>query len=336
MHRIERATFSETMTKIELPSQITDSQLKEFESTAIQAVSKAGPYVLDRIATPMEIESKTGRPGRDLVTDVDKNSQIIIADIITGRFPDHQFLGEEDQKEEVDPAADLVWAVDPIDGTANYVNGSMTHAVAVGLMYRGQPIVGAVWSPSPMSESRGTIVHARLNGGTKLDGETTRVLSPSDELSRPVSGRLSVLPGNARSVFKFDKRMRGHGGDVRVTGSAAHEMANVGTGLYQYSIGGVAAVWDFAAATIIVREAGGDVMVLATDGNWRIFDGWSQPYANDAATFRHLRDWRGIMLASHPETMRFLAQNIRFRRPNALTKMWRQRLGNRRQHRRQA
>ena len=336
MHPIEPASFGEKMTKIQLPSQITDSHLEEFETTAIKAVSEAGVYVLDRIASPMEIESKTGRPGRDLVTDVDKNSQIIIADIITERFPDHQFLGEEDQKEEVDPAADLVWAVDPIDGTANYVNGSMTHAVSVGLMHRGQPIVGAVWSPWPMSESRGTVVHARLNGGTKRDGETARVLSPTDELGRPVSGRLSVLPGNARSVFKFDKRMRGHGGDVRVTGSAAHEMANVGTGLYQYSIGGVAAVWDFAAATIIVREAGGDVMILATDGNWRIFEGWGRPYANDAATFRHLRDWRGIMLASHPATMRFLAQNIRFRRPNALTKMWRGRFSHRHQNRNRA
>ena len=321
------------MNKIQLPPQITDSQLEEFEHAAITAVSKAGSYVLDRIASPMEIESKTGRPGRDLVTDVDRNSQIIISDIIIGQFPEHQFLGEEDQQEDVDPAADLVWAVDPIDGTANYVNGSMTHAVSVALMYRGQPIVGAVWSPSPMSDTRGTIVHARLNGGTKLDGETTRVLSPTDKLGRPVSGRLSVLPGNARSVFKFDKRMRGHGGDVRVTGSAAHEMANVGTGLYQYSIGGVAAVWDFAAAAIIVREAGGDVMVLGNDGSWRNFDGWAQPYTNEASTFKYLQEWRGIMLASHPDTIRFLAENIRFRRPNLLAKMWRQRNAHRRQHR---
>ena len=52
-------------------------------------------------------------------------------------------------------------------------------------------------------------------------------------------GRLSVIPGNARSVFNFDKKMRGHAGDVRVTGSAAHEMSSVGTGLYQFAI----AVW---------------------------------------------------------------------------------------------
>ena len=311
------------MTHIDLPPEFRDSQLSEFENVAIEAASKAGAHVLDRIAFPMHIESKSGRPGRDLVTNVDRNSQIIISDIITKRFPDHQFLGEEDQSEEVDIAADLIWAVDPIDGTANYVNGSMTHAVSVALMHRGSPIVGAVWIPWPLSPTGGIVVHARLNGGAKRNGETMKVLKPIDELDRPVSGRLSVLPGNAGSVFKFDKRMRGHSGDIRVTGSASHEMVNVGTGLYQFAIGGVAAVWDFAAAIVIVREAGGEVMILASDGSWRDFNGWSQPYTNDTATFKHLRDWRGIMLASHPKTMRFIAENVRFRIPSQISKFWR-------------
>ena len=323
MHSLHTAKQSNDKARTSLPPELDESQLSEFEDVAVEAASKAGSYVLDRIALPMEIESKSDRPGRDLVTDVDRKSQIIISDIITQRFPDHQFLGEEDQSEEVDPAADLVWAVDPIDGTANYVNGSMTHAVSVALMHRGSPIVGTVWSPWPTSPDGGIVVHARLNGGTKRNGETMKVLAPTDELGRPVSGRLSVLPSNARSVFKFDKRMRGHGGDVRVTGSASHEMANVGTGLYQYAIGGAAAVWDFAAAIIIVREAGGEAMILAADGSWRDFYGWSQPYANDVATFKRLRDWRGIMLASHPETIRFIAENVQFRKPSQIGKFWR-------------
>ena len=311
------------MTQSTMLQHFDEAQLEEFEAVAVEAASTAGTYVLERISSPMEIESKTGRPGRDLVTDVDKNSQVIISDIVTERFPEHQFLGEEDQTEEVDPAADLVWAVDPIDGTANYVNGSMTHAVSVALMYRGTPIAGAVWSPWPTSDDGGIVVHARLNGGAKRGGETMRVLEPTDELGRPVSGRLSVLPGNARSAFRFDNRFRGHAGDVRVTGSASHEMASVGTGLYQYAIGGTAAVWDFAAAVIIVREAGGEVMILASDGKWRDFDGWSQPYANNAATFKNLRDWRGIMLGAHPTTMGFIAENVQFRRPSQLNKLWR-------------
>lgn len=310
------------MTQITMSQPFDDDLLQQFEAVAVEAASKAGAYVLDRITSIREIESKSGRPGRDLVTDVDRNSQVLIYDIIKDKFPDHQFLGEEDQDEDIDPAEDLVWAIDPIDGTANYVNGSMLHAVSVGLMHRGVPIVGAVWNPWPTSDDGGIVIHARLNGGTKRAGEAMNVLVPTDDHGRPVSGRLSVHPNNARSVFKFNKRMRGHGGDVRVTGSASHEMANVGTGLYQYSIGGAAAVWDFAAAVIIVREAGGDVMLLAPDGNWHPFKGWSQPYSNDTPTFKRLRDWRGIMLASHPKSLPFITENIRFRRPSQIRKFF--------------
>ncbi len=302
-----------------------DAELAHFERTAVDAAAAAGEYVFNRLFTPMDVESKTGRPGRDLVTDVDRNSQGIIEKLILGEHPDHQILGEEDQKEDVDPASDLVWALDPIDGTANYVNGSLTHAVSVGLMYRGVPIVGAVWSPWASPSGIGTTLHARLNGGAKRDGVAIRVLEPTDEQGRPVSGRLSVLPGNARSVFKFDRQMIGHAGDVRITGSASHEMSNVATGLYQYCIGGTAAVWDFAAAVIIVREAGGEVMSLRGDGDWKPFQGWADPYANDKDTFKLLRDWRGIILGSHPKTVQFIAENVRFRRPNRLATLFRRR-----------
>ncbi len=315
------------MTNNPTPSPFDDAQLNRFEKVAIEAASTAGSYVLNRIASPMEIESKTGRPGRDLVTDVDRNSQSIIYDIIREKFPEHQFLGEEDQNEDIDPANDLVWAIDPIDGTANYVNRSMTHAVSIALMNRGNPIAGAVWTPSPTGENGGSVIHARMNGGAKQDSQVIRVLSPTDSLGRPVSGRLSVLPGNARHVFRFRSPFRGHAGDVRVTGSASHEMANVATGMYQYAIGGIAAVWDFAAAVVIIREAGGDAMLLGTDGDWHIFNGWAQPYANDTATFKRLRDWRGIMLAAHPQTMRFIAENVRYRRRGIFTNFLRRRTG---------
>ena len=107
MHLPHVARNPNPMTLKTTPTGIDDVQLKEFEDVAVEAASKAGSFVLERITSIMEIKSKTDRPGRDLVTDVDRNSQVIISDIITSRFPDHQFLGEEDQTEEVDPAADF-------------------------------------------------------------------------------------------------------------------------------------------------------------------------------------------------------------------------------------
>lgn len=154
------------------------------------------------------------------------------------------------------------------------------------------------------------------------------VAEPIDELGRPVSGRLSILPGNARSAFRFSRAMRGHAGDVRVTGSASYEMAHVASGMYQYGIMGTAAVWDFAAATIIVEEAGGEVLSLDPHtSSWKPFAGWGAPYANDSNTFKKMRDWRGIVLAAHPRTASFLSQNIIPRQRGIFSYISRQVLG---------
>lgn len=304
-----------------------DAVLSSFEEAAINAVSKAGEFALSRFLGPMDIEAKFGKPGRDLVTDVDRESQRIIADVMTEKHPEHQLLGEEDQKQDVDPAKDIVWCVDPIDGTANYVNGSLIHAISVGILYRGIPIAGAVWTPWSPSESGGAIIHARKDGGTKWLGNHTKVITPSDKQGRPISGHLSVLPGNARYVFKFNTALRGHLGDVRITGSASHEMANVATGMYQFGIMGAAAVWDFAAATIIVQEAGGTVLVLdPKNASWVPFNGWALPYSNDENTYKRMRDWRGVMMAAHPNTTAFLAQNLTPKQPNRIIKMLSDRL----------
>ena len=304
-----------------------DSVLSSFEESAVVAVSKAGEFALSRFLGPMDIQAKFGKPGRDLVTDVDRESQRIIAGIMAEKHPDHQLLGEEDQKQDVDPAKDVVWCVDPIDGTANYVNGSLIHAVSVGILYRGAPIAGAVWTPWSPSESGGAVIHARRGGGTKWLGNDTKVITPSDEQGRPVSGHLSVLPGNARYVFNFGSALRGHLGDVRITGSASHEMANVATGMYQFGIMGAASVWDFAAASIIVEEAGGTVLVLDhSNASWVPFNGWALPYKNDENTYKRMRDWRGVMMAAHPHTADFLSQHLKPRQPNRFIKMLNDRL----------
>ena len=306
---------------------IDDDSLIEFERAAIDAVKQSGDFALERFMGHMDVRSKSAIPGRDLVTDVDRESQRMIARVMAERFPDHQLLGEEDQSDNVEPAKDIVWAVDPIDGTANYVNGSITYAVSVGILYRGVPIAGAVWIPWASSDSNSTVIHGRLGGGATWGGEPIQVAIPSDDLGRPIAGRLSILPSNFRFAFRFSDKMRGHTGDYRVTGSASHEMVHVATGMYQYGIMGAAACWDFAAATIIVREAGGVVLEAHAENGWQEFKGWAQPYSNDQATYKKMRDWRGVVMATHPETAKFLAENLkprRLSRLNRLTRRFRQ------------
>ena len=90
------------------------SNFKKIEKTAIESVKLASEYVSSRFGTNLDIKSKSGTPGHDLVSDVDKKSQEIIKNIVSKNFPEHHFLGEEDEK--IDNAStDWIWAVDPID-----------------------------------------------------------------------------------------------------------------------------------------------------------------------------------------------------------------------------
>ena len=101
-------------------------------------------------------------------------------------------LGEEDDNENEPPATDFVWAVDPVDGTTNYVNGMPVHAVSVAVLYRGAPVAAAVWVPWP-SRSGSCLFHAYRDGGAWRDNERINV-RPAADNGQPVAGRLVGVP----------------------------------------------------------------------------------------------------------------------------------------------
>ena len=307
-------------------SPIDNLDLAGFRSAAEDAVAQAGEYVQSRFMGSLQVDSKSKQPGKDLVTDVDNRSQEIIESVMSKRYPDHQLLGEENQKRGIN-AKDIVWAVDPIDGTHNFVNQSATYAVCAGILYRGAPVAGAVWYPWPNAPGGSHIVSAHLGGGAQVSGQELQIGDPSDSTGSPVAGRLTALPINFRRGLRFSSEVRDKVGDIRVTGCAAQELLHVGTGIYQYSIVGIAAVWDFAAAAIIAREAGakvlstGDVRSWIDFDKWVDFEGWGLPYENDAATYERMRTWRGLILAAHPATAEYLKHNIVPKRPGMLTRI---------------
>ena len=297
------------------------AELQRFEDSLSVAVGKAGEYALSRFMGSLQVDSKSSQPGKDLVTDVDKRSQEMIASEMSERFPDHQLLGEEDQKDGGVSAEDIVWSVDPVDGTHNFVNQSATFAVSAGILYRGRPIAGAIWYPWPNGPGGSHIVRASLGNGAHLGDRRLSVAEPESESGRPVAGRLVTLPVGASRGLRFSSDVRGNVGDIRVTGCAAQEMLHVATAIYQYSIVGVAAVWDFAAAAIIVTEAGGKLLTTDDERQWTDFSGWGAPYANDVDTYERMRKWRGLMLAAHPKTADYLKTNIVPKRPSLLGRL---------------
>lgn len=302
----------------ELPDDVT---LQAAEQLAVRAVTAAGAFISERFGGPLEVMQKADRDGVDIVTDVDKASQNLIVSMIEERFPDHQILGEEDPPENEPPPEDFVWAIDPIDGTKNFVNGSTTHAVSVGLLYRGVSVAGAIWTPWP-GEKGYALIHARSGNGTWMDGTRVRVNGAKGE-GVPEAGRLAAVPGGLRVSFDIEKPLQGNLGELRMTGSTCYEMMMVATGSMQYALNGYSSVWDYAAGLVLVREAGGVSMTPGPNG-WREITGWQQFFTKEPDAFKQMRSWKGNILSSSHTTAKFVSTNLTpKRRPGLLRRAWR-------------
>ena len=288
--------------------------LVSFEQAAVDAVRQAGALVAQRFGGALEVSSKGDEDGKELVTDVDRASQRLIASLTVDRFPGHMLLGEEDAPDHPPPAADFVWAVDPIDGTTNFVNGLPVHAVSAGVLYKGRPVAGAIWVPWPSDAGAGAVLHARAGGGAWFNDRRLLIKDPDGD-GAPKNGRLSGVPGGLRWAYRVGKPLRRSMGEPRVSGSTTFETAMVATGVMQFTVSGSSYVWDYAASSLLASEAGGAVLMLGRDGRWAAFEGWGAPYANDTGTSKRLREWRGPMIMAAPKVAAFLAANLRPRRP---------------------
>src|SRR3954467_5629523 len=107
--------------------------MREFLSICDQAARVGGQVLLDwqhRFTARAE-------GCRDLVTEADVASQKAIREVLLGRFPEHDFLGEEDASfppvQPGEPKSEYRWIVDPLDGTANYVHRMAAFAVSIAL-----------------------------------------------------------------------------------------------------------------------------------------------------------------------------------------------------------
>ena len=126
---------------------ISDSEINRVEQCIVRAATEAGNFAKSRFGGILEISSKGDKTGKDLVTDVDRASQNLIAKIMAETCPGHVLLGEEDPPDEKQEASEWLWIVDPIDGTTNYVNSSNIYAVSIAALYKGETVAAAIWIP---------------------------------------------------------------------------------------------------------------------------------------------------------------------------------------------
>ncbi|HEY1978522.1 MAG TPA: inositol monophosphatase family protein [Xanthobacteraceae bacterium] len=196
--------------------------LADIEAQAVELASLAGREIMAAFGTIFTVRYKTGAADtvslRDPVSEFDRNVEILIRDRLTKRFPDHGIIGEE-LAERPGRNSDFVWAVDPIDGTTNFVNGFPLFAASIGVLHCGRPVVGAVWC-SISHALRAGVYHASVGGRLHFDGADV-----TPKLNAAVLRRLAGVP----MVADADEA----GWETRKTGSAALECALVAAGLLE-------------------------------------------------------------------------------------------------------
>jgi myo-inositol-1(or 4)-monophosphatase len=253
--------------------------LAELEATAVELARLAGAEIQNTLGRVLAVEYKgTAAEAAalgDPVSEVDRNVELLIRARLGERFPGHDILGEESE-ERPGRESDFVWAVDPVDGTTNFVNGFPLFAASVGVLHRHLPVAGAVWC-SASHALRAGVYHARRGGKLHFDGETI------DHVGNP--GVRRWLAGEPEATTR-----EGLPWDVRKTGSAAIERAFVSAGLLRVARFERPNVWDVAGGLVLVRATGG-VILARDDGGWTDFERFEAVVHVEKA-FADLRHWR--------------------------------------------
>ena len=235
------------------------SQLPELLAAAVEAAHR-GAELLESWRAKFSVREKSRA---DLVTDADQASQDTIKECLLGRFPGHQFLGEEESvgrsAEDTRPApgAPPTWVVDPLDGTANYVHDVPAYCVSIGLWAGGRPAVGVILDPR-LNE----VFTAAAGRGAFLNGKPIRVSAVPAVRDAMLSTGFPADYEKQRRNLDAWRAIAAHAQSLRRTGSTALNMAYVAAGRFDGYWAYDNWAWDVMAGAVLIAEAGGTLSAI--------------------------------------------------------------------------
>lgn len=230
---------------------------RELGQLAAAVAAEAAKLVQARRGDDHQTTTKTS--ATDLVTDVDREVEALIVERILAARPGDGVNGEEGAA--APGVSGVLWHVDPIDGTTNFVYGLPGYAVSIAAEVGGEVVAGAVADPS-----RGEIFTAVAGEGARRNGSPIRC-SEGDELGRAlvVTGFSYLAERRARQAAVLTKVLPAVR-DIRRLGAASTDLCAVACGRVDAFYERGLQIWDFAAGALIASEAGATVGGLDGDG----------------------------------------------------------------------
>ncbi|MGH8183771.1 MAG: inositol monophosphatase family protein [Rhodanobacteraceae bacterium] len=220
-------------------------------TVAIRAARAAGNVIL-RYMNRLESVAVIEKHHLDFVSEVDRQAEKEIVRELKRAYPAHAILGEETGVSGK-PGARFTWAVDPLDGTHNYLRGIPHFAVSIAQLDRGEPVHAVILDPLrneiyTASKGDGAFLNdrrIRVGKRESLDGAMLATGFPYRERRH-----LNAQLGMTRELLKRAE-------DIRRTGSAALDLAWTAAGRLDGYFETGLKIWDMAAGCLLVREAGG-------------------------------------------------------------------------------
>jgi myo-inositol-1(or 4)-monophosphatase len=229
--------------------------LHKLRDVAEAAARAAGAVALRGFKGPLDVRSKGGN---DIVTQYDTEAEHVALEIIRGRFPAHLILAEESgfTGDAQSAGSNFFWAVDPIDGTHNYAMQLpfWCVSVAVGDAATREVLAGVVFDPL-----HGEMFSAVSGGGATLNGSAISVARLSDPGDAALAYDIGYDPEIANRMLTLALHTHPHVNRLRLMGSAVLALTYVAAGRFDAYYHLRLQPWDIAAASLLVREAGGVV-----------------------------------------------------------------------------
>jgi myo-inositol-1(or 4)-monophosphatase len=222
---------------------------------AESAARAVGPSLIAAFRAEMAVDYK--RDLHDIVTIHDRNAEALIRDVIFANEPNSTMLGEEGGQI---GKGDIQWYVDPIDGTANFARGLAFWCVSIAAVEAGAVVAGVVYDPVADMLFASDLERSYLNGHVIVSKSVSDENRATLITGYPVS-RDFRLDGQDVALRRFGDLVETFS-TLRRPGSAALSIAHVAAGFADAAAGFGVNAWDVAAATLILKNAGGRYVPL--------------------------------------------------------------------------
>jgi fructose-1,6-bisphosphatase/inositol monophosphatase family enzyme len=230
--------------------------LKAWLGEAVSMADRSRELILESVRTGFE---HTLKDDGTFVTDVDTSVETALRARILESFPEHGIIGEE--LNDVNPDADFVWTIDPIDGTQSFRHRIPLYGTIISLLHHDIPVLGVIDLPALGIRCSGALGEGAFCGDEQLRIED---LGDDQAIEREIiaAGERKQFVGIGKE-YVFDEIMHAHPSVRTYCDCFGHVMALLGSvgAMVDFNLH----VWDSAATEVLVKEAGGKHVRLFED-----------------------------------------------------------------------